>query len=191
MRLLLCLLLGSGALAGTACSAKVTSTSGAGGATATTSSAATGGTPCGSAVCTVDQTCGYPVGTCSGTKSCQPATSCMDEKVVCGCDGMNYANQCDAEHLGGGTMSAAACAPPAGKFTCIYEYQVPKYCTLGAEYCHITATGDLYTLACVPLPASCGASPTDCSCLQDACATNSCAIDKSNFSITVLCPLAG
>lgn len=177
------------ALSVAGCSGK--GSSGGGGHAATGASSSSGGMMCGTAICNPDEVCAVTVGDCNGPKSCQPGPSCSEENAACGCDGTSYANQCVADIMGGGTAHAGACAPPANHFACQYEYQVPIYCTLGKEYCHITPTSDVYTVECKPLPAACGPAPTDCSCLMDGCAGNYCGVDKTTHTITVLCQASG
>ena len=168
------------------CSGNASTASGGGGHAATGASSSSSGTMCGAEICTPDQVCAVPVGACNGPKSCQPGPSCDQQNVACGCDGKNYATQCFADIMGGGVASAGACAPPANHFTCRYQDQLPVYCMLGAEYCQITAMahGD-YLEECKPEPASCGAAPTDCSCLTGAC--GACTADMTNHSLSVFC----
>ena len=89
----------------------------------------------------------------------------------------------------GGLSGDAECPPPAGQFTCTYEYQVPIYCDLETDYCKVDPTGDLYSLACVTRPATCEPAPENCDCLEDPCADNYCGVDEELGGITVLCPL--
>jgi hypothetical protein len=144
---------------------------------------------CVDVVCAYEEYCGFAPGTCDGPESCQPFPAECGQEVACGCDGQNYEGPCIARDASGGILSEEACAPPDGMFTCSYEYQVPIYCDLGTEYCHVTPTGNLYELQCLPVPAACEAEPVDCSCLADPCSDNYCGIDDEDFSITVLCPL--
>jgi hypothetical protein len=160
---------------------------GAGGAGGSTSTAIPG-EACGDVTCLVGEYCGFAPGSCDGPQSCLPSPDECPAEVACGCDGENYASPCLALDAVGGTIANEACAPPEGQFACTYEYQVPIYCDLGAEYCHVTPTGDLYELECVALPAACGEMPEDCDCLDDRCSENYCAIDDEDFAITVLCP---
>lgn len=131
--------------------------------------------------------CGFAAGTCEGPRTCQAYPECGESTLVCGCDGESYTETCIALELSGGAKTGA-CPAPEGKFTCSYEYQIPVYCELGAEYCHVDPGGSAYELGCEPLPAACGETP-DCACTGDPCAENYCGIDEDTGTITVLCPL--
>jgi hypothetical protein len=150
-----------------------------------------GGTPCGAEVCSATEYCGFAPGACAGEQTCHPLpTTCQD--LACGCDGENYATDCQALAASGGTTSVQeACAPPTGQFTCFYEYQVPIYCDLATEFCQVVPTGNVYALSCEPKPAGCTPAPQDCTCLMSACSDNYCGVDPETNAATVLCPLNG
>jgi hypothetical protein len=155
----------------------------------TTTSSAGGGTPCGTETCTPTEYCGFEPGTCSGAKACHALPGECSE-LACGCDGVNYAGDCAALSESGGTTSVGeACAPPDGKFTCNYEYQIPIYCDLDTEYCKVIPGGTLYSLSCEPVPEGCVPDPLDCACLNDPCSDNYCGVDADTHAATVLCPL--
>ncbi len=146
-----------------------------------------GGEPCGDVLCGAGEYCGFPPGECSGEQSCQTFPQDCPAEVACGCDGENYEGPCVALNVTGGISVDGPCAPPAGQFVCTYEYQVPIYCEIGAEYCQVTAGGSSYTLACLDQPNDCPAEPVDCECLADPCAENYCGIDEATTGLTVLC----
>lgn len=171
-----------------ACGDGDASTTGGGGGTgnSASSTATSVGPICGGQQCALDQICGFAIGDCAAQPSCQPGTGCSDDKVVCGCDGKNYPNKCQADLAGVAAMDGA-CAPPPGKFTCNYEHQVPIYCDVGTQYCEATMSGnDVYPLACKPIPSTCG-DPVDCSCLP--CSDFYCAVDPMNGAASVICQM--
>ncbi len=163
-----------------------------GGSTSVSSSAATtsAGQPCGNATCNpATEYCGYAPGTCDGEKACHPfGVDCMDKSATCGCDGMNYEGACATLVAVGGIRANAACAPPAGKFNCTYQTQVPVLCDAATQYCLVTPGGGLYSLKCIDDPTC---TTHDCTCPftgHEGCAANYCAKDPATSGVTILCP---
>lgn len=129
-----------------------------------------------------------------GTKGCYPLPAREPATPVCGCDVHDCPGACDACLDGGGALVEAKCAPlfeqPPGTFKCAYDgVQIPKFCNLGTEYCHIEPQDGPYLLQCRTLPAACPAEPTNCDCLTDPCtAEGTCTVDPTTHAITTICP---
>lgn len=92
-----------------------------------------------------------------------PATCDGTDEPVCACNGMTYANACEAEKAGWDRSNVAACPAPPGKFGCGW-----RFCDEGA-YCEKTLGGgdDADDYVCRALPAECG-DPAECSCLDQS-----------------------
>lgn len=173
----------------------ISSSSSATGSAASGWSTSSGG-PCGQHGCDADEYCGYAPGNeCGyGTQGCYPLPTCDPATPACGCDVYDYPNACDAQVHGGGVLVEAKCATlfeqPPGTFKCAYDAaQIPKFCKLGEEYCHIEPQEGPYKLQCKTLPAACPAEPTDCNCLMDPCTVGgTCTADPTTHAITTICP---
>lgn len=111
-----------------------------------------------------DKRCGARAqGTCAATTACN-----ANSGTVCGCDGNNYASECEAARAGVDVSSTATCTPPAGTFRCGWSY-----CQHGTQYCSAEVGGavdspGVYT--CVALPAACSTTPS-CACVSGTAAT--------------------
>lgn len=124
-----------------------------------------GGQACGSATCGPDQFCDWSDDLCgasqSGAGSCKPRPEgCPDSYAPrCGCNGVVFSNECDANGVGQDISNAGGCTPPDGTFAC-----GPQFCAAGQQYCQRTGsdvggTPDYYQ--CIDLPQGC----MDCACL--------------------------
>ncbi|HEX3905831.1 MAG TPA: Kazal-type serine protease inhibitor domain-containing protein [Polyangia bacterium] len=83
-------------------------------------------------------------GSVPGSSTCQnvgtEATGSCDPEIgpVCGCDGVTYANQCDAYENGTGARYGAACPLPIGSYC---STTTLTSCGVG-EYCEVAVCGD-------------------------------------------------
>lgn len=118
--------------------------------------------------CTQFEMCGDPSGQCAKV-SCingsYPPYACMGlGPRVCGCDGVQYPNECMANSHGTDfdTRPGACAAPDPSLFTC-----GTSYCKRGEEYCE-GLYGDWSDglLSCRPKPAAC--TKLDCACAKSA-----------------------
>ena len=143
-----------------------------------------GGVTCGSpaTVCSGSQYCYVPRHDCISGGSCQtrPAACTTASDPICACDGRIYDSPCLANMAGQDESDRGGCTPPTGTFAC-----GPRFCSQKAEYCLITnilngVSPGGYT--CMPLPASCGTTPT-CACIPrptgTACLSDSCSQSAS------------
>jgi hypothetical protein len=101
---------------------------------------------------------------------------------VCGCDGQNYAGQCEAAKAGVDVSSNATCPEPTGMFRCGWSY-----CKHGAEYCYAQVGGAVTnpgSYTCTALPAACN-GVASCACVTNSsfCTTN------ANGDVTVTLPV--
>lgn len=104
---------------------------------------------------------------------------------VCGCDGMVYTNECEAQSAGVDVDADGQCEPPPGGFPC-----GPNFCQTAAQYClhqisDVAGEPDFY--ACVDLPAACQqmAVPT-CDCLAMEACGDMCS--QSGDGLMLTCP---
>lgn len=117
------------------------------------------GVPCdASEDCGADEYC-HPLGYgCDqGWAECRKRPEACEEiyDPVCACDGVIYANACEANAAGQGyALYSNSCEPPAGQFKCGYGF-----CDLASAYCEEIFES---SFTCKPLPASCAAGPADC-----------------------------
>ena len=107
--------------------------------------------------------CGFD----DGTGICRTRPSdCNDLFApVCGCDGLVYSNECDANAAGTDVNAAGGCPLEPGQFSCGF-----RVCDLGSTYCQRIGSdigGEPDGFSCNGIPASCP-SPADCACLQAA-----------------------
>jgi hypothetical protein len=139
-----------------------------------------GGVTCGSpaTVCSASQYCYVSRHDCISGGSCQtrPTACTTASDPICACDGRIYDSPCLANMAGQDESNTGGCTPPNGRFAC-----GPRFCARGAEYCLATkqqnAGNSPGTYTCMPLPASCGTTPT-CACIPrptgTACISGSC-----------------
>ena len=144
-----------------------------------------GGVTCGSpaTACSASQYCYVPRQDCLSGGSCQtrPAACTTASDPICACDGRIYDSRCLANMAGQDESDTGGCTPPSGRFAC-----GPRFCVQGAEYCLASSplnpgnSPGAYT--CMPLPASCGTTPT-CACIPrpagTACISSSCSQSAS------------
>jgi hypothetical protein len=104
---------------------------------------------------------------------------------VCGCDGMVYGNDCEAQAAGVDVDLTGSCTPPQGNlFPC-----GAGFCNLDTEYCQVQVSDvggidDGFT--CMALPNGCGNAP-DCACLSGEPCDFNCDGDAAN-GLTLTCP---
>lgn len=69
--------------------------------------------PCGGEQCASDAYCQRPLGFCSSAGNCEarPTTCSDDPEVVCGCNGLSYANRCVASKHNVSVESGGLCNP--------------------------------------------------------------------------------
>lgn len=129
-----------------------------------------------------DNSCGAD----DGTGTCRPTPDACTpvEEPACGCDGVVYANPCEAELAGHDVSDAGGCEPPtATDFACGH-----LFCDSRTEYCERTTSdvvGQPDTWGCRALPGGCGATP-DCACLADEPCGAMC--EASGVGLRLTCP---
>jgi hypothetical protein len=129
-------------------------------------------------------TCGTAdeAGTCRPRPDVCPASAAPDlvATPTCACNGMVYANDCEAARAGADVSGRGGCTVPAGKFACGYTQ-----CTTATQYCRRQLhTGGTDTFSCAALP-SCPVLPS-CTCLSGEPCGNSCDGDAST-GLTLSC----
>jgi hypothetical protein len=111
-----------------------------------------------------DNRCGSDMqGTCAAIP--RGALCAIAPAPVCGCDGKNYAGQCQAEQAGTDVNQLGTCTPPAGMFRCGWSY-----CQQGSEYCSGQVGGVVTnpgSYSCKAVPAACNGTPS-CGCVGGA-----------------------
>ena len=143
------------------------------------------------ATCAATEYCDYPTDSCGvadQTGSCRTRPDACPAIVmpVCACDGMTYANACEAAAAGHDLSAGGGCPAPAGTFAC-----GTTFCAVGTHYCQ-AGTGGRFdappSFTCLPIPAGCGASQT-CSCFSGETCGNMCTQDAAgNVTLTCLYP---
>jgi len=171
---------GAGSTRSTTTSSSASSTS-ALSSTVATSSTATGAAACGgpgAIKCADGFFCDWTTDLCNsddGFGECTPRPDVCDGtgELVCACNGVTYANSCEAAKAGWDRSNLGACPAPDGKFGCGW-----RFCVEG-EYCEHRVrdtAGGADDFACRAVPSSCGAAP-DCSCLASVECGQNCTTD--------------
>jgi hypothetical protein len=118
--------------------------------------------------CSANEYCDYPDDLCGtgAPGACKPKPRGCEllYAPVCTCDGSIASNACAGYTAGNDIDTQNQCAPPEGMFAC-----GNGFCNVGLEYCQHGVSdvgGEPDTYACMPVPPSCGKTPT-CSCLAD------------------------
>jgi hypothetical protein len=102
---------------------------------------------------------------------------------VCGCNGIVYNSECEANGSGQDISAAGGCTAPAGLFAC-----GPYFCTHGSQYCEAMIGGAITnpgSYACHDLPTACGATPS-CACLSGTAQCGNC-LASANGDLTTRC----
>ncbi|MFO0617865.1 MAG: hypothetical protein U0414_35065 [Polyangiaceae bacterium] len=161
---------------------------------ATTSGGTTGsggGVACGGiagATCPADEFCDYASDDCGGGDgqgTCKPRPVGCDDSYVpaCACNGMVYANTCDANAAGFDRSNNGGCPPPMERFPCGWTF-----CTFDS-YCE-RSTSDIGGFpdgyACKLLPAGCANGAT-CACLATEPCGSLCEADAAGH-LELTCP---
>ncbi len=142
------------------------------------------GTYCatGVGVCLTAQVLGF----CQSTPSSCPAVI----NPVCGCDGKQYDNPCEAAHAGASVASTGPCSTSCGGPTAITCSDKTTYCHFDNTVC---GSGDALG-TCDPVPSSCsGEAPlTVCGCDGNTYASR-CAAEEAGTSVQAVgaCPCGG
>lgn len=130
-----------------------------------------------------DESCGGA--DAAGTCTARPA-ACTDQYApVCGCDGMVYGNQCDAQAAGTDVSIAGGCTAPPYYFACGW-----RFCAAATEYCRRSVSdvaGYPDGWDCLPAPAACAGGSPSCACVAAEPCAAMCAADPGG-GVTVTCP---
>jgi hypothetical protein len=148
-----------------------------------------GGMACGEQRCGPEEWCNFAHDGCGEQEGeraeCvrRPETCEGPGDPVCGCDGMMYGSECEAQSAGVDLSVAGGCPAVEGAFECGYTW-----CESGAEYCRrdVDDTGMADFWHCLPLPGGCPI-PATCDCLAgEPCADFSC--EPLGDGLFVICP---
>jgi hypothetical protein len=137
-------------------------------------------------MCADDQYCDYHENACGvgdGLGTCKPRPQgCPDVYMpVCGCDGVVYGNECDANGAGQDVSDLGGCQAPQGMFAC-----GSMFCASGQQYCQravsdVAGTPDIF--GCMPMPIGCDS----CQCLaNEPCGAQCEQLPTGDFLLT--CP---
>jgi hypothetical protein len=148
--------------------------------------------PCGGFAgtsCTAAEWCDFGRNTCGAGDeqgTCRARPSGCDDLFapVCGCNGLEHANECAAQAVGVDVNASGSCPVPADRFACGF-----RTCVTDVEYCQrgVSDVGnEPDSFLCKPLPGSCG-SPATCGCVAAEPCGSIC-MTAGAGRLTVTCP---
>ncbi len=136
------------------------------------------GVACGNTFCGTNEACHDSTGQCGADPTfavCTPIPAgCPDvDEPTCGCDGVVYANSCEALLAGTDASESVSCTPPSNVL-----YQCGSgFCATAGTYCiaHEQPTDTVYE--CGQIPSKCGGpGEMSCACVSDLCTISDCGV---------------